>query len=106
MENRDWDMYDYIKESGQAVRNIVDNQDSIFGEALEYCKGKKIDQMYILGIRCQYPGYRYLPCGKKHQHHLRFGQGKGTGHDDHCHDCGGGPADYRARRPDGVHIHR
>lgn len=54
MENRDWDMYDYIKESGQAVRNIVDNQDSIFGEALEYCKGKKIDQMYILGSGTSY----------------------------------------------------
>ncbi len=54
MGNRDWDMYEYILESGKAVRNIVENQDSIFGEALEYCKGKNIEQIYVLGSGTSY----------------------------------------------------
>ena len=29
MEYREWDMYDYILESKAAVRNIVENQDTI-----------------------------------------------------------------------------
>ena len=46
---RNWDMYDYIVESKDAVRNIVEKQDEIFKEALDYCNGKNIEQIYILG---------------------------------------------------------
>ena len=42
MEYREWDMYDYILESKAAVRNIVENQDTIFEQALNYCKEKNI----------------------------------------------------------------
>lgn len=49
MEYREWDMYDYILESKAAVRNIVENQDTIFEQALNYCKEKKFEQIYILG---------------------------------------------------------
>ncbi len=54
MEYREWDMYDYILESKAAVRNIVENQDTIFEQALSYCKGKKIEQIYILGSGTSY----------------------------------------------------
>lgn len=54
MENRDWDMYDYILESRDAVRHIVENQQEILAEALAYCQGKKIGQIYILGSGTSY----------------------------------------------------
>lgn len=54
MQERTWDMYDYILESREAVRNIVGHQDHIFAEALEYCKGKNIEQIYILGSGTSY----------------------------------------------------
>ena len=54
MEYREWDMYDYILESKAAVRNIVENQDTIFEQALNYCKEKKFEQIYILGSGTSY----------------------------------------------------
>ena len=51
---RNWDMYDYIVESKDAVRNIVEKQDEIFKEALDYCNGKNIEQIYILGSGTSY----------------------------------------------------
>ena len=45
MATNDWDMYDYILESKDAVRNIVEHQDEIFGEALDYLEGKNIDRI-------------------------------------------------------------
>lgn len=44
MEYREWDMYDYILESKAAVRNIVENQDTIFEQALNYCKEKNLSR--------------------------------------------------------------
>lgn len=54
MQNRDWDMYEYILESKMAVRNIVENQEDIFTNALGYLKGKQLDQIYILGSGTSY----------------------------------------------------
>ena len=54
MEYREWDMYDYILESKAAVRNIVENQDTIFEQALNYCKEKNFEQIYILGSGTSY----------------------------------------------------
>lgn len=54
MQERNWDMYDYILESRDAVRNIVERQEEIFAGALEYCKGKNIEQIYILGSGTSY----------------------------------------------------
>ena len=44
MEYREWDMYDYILESKAAVRNIVENQDTIFEQALNTVKKKKLSR--------------------------------------------------------------
>ena len=49
-----FDMYDYILESKEAVRNIVAKQDEIFADALAYCEGKKIEQIYLLGSGTSY----------------------------------------------------
>lgn len=54
MQGKNWDMYDYILESKDAVRNIVEQQDSIFGGALAYLKDKAIEQIYILGSGTSY----------------------------------------------------
>ncbi len=54
MADYNWDMYQYILESKDAVRNIVDKQDEIFAEALNYCKDKNIEQIYILGSGTSY----------------------------------------------------
>ena len=54
MQDKNWDMYDYILESKAAVRNIVDHQDPIFKEALAYLKDKPIEQIYILGSGTSY----------------------------------------------------
>lgn len=54
MQERSWDMYNYILESREAVRNIVADQNQIFGDALEYLKGKKLEQIYILGSGTSY----------------------------------------------------
>ena len=54
MENRDWDMYQYILESRSAVRGIVEKQQEILEDALEYCGGKDIAQIYILGSGTSY----------------------------------------------------
>lgn len=54
MATNDWDMYDYILESKDAVRNIVEHQDEIFGEALDYLEGKNIDRIYIAGSGTSY----------------------------------------------------
>lgn len=54
MQGKNWDMYDYILESKDAVRNIVDQQETIFAEALTYLKGKQIEQVYVLGSGTSY----------------------------------------------------
>ncbi len=54
MQDKNWDMYDYILESKDAVRNIVEKQDAIFGDALAYLKGKDIEQIYVLGSGTSY----------------------------------------------------
>lgn len=51
--NKNWDMYDYILESKQAVQDIVDNQEAIFKEAIDYCMGD-LDTIYILGSGTSY----------------------------------------------------
>lgn len=53
MENN-WDMYDYILESKDAVRNIVAKQSTIFTEAIEYCLERKIQQIYLVGSGTSY----------------------------------------------------
>ena len=54
MTEQNWDMYDYILESKEAVRNIVQNREQIFGQALAYLEGRQIDQIYILGSGTSY----------------------------------------------------
>ncbi len=54
MDQKPYDMYDYILESKEAVRNIVANQDEIFADAMAYCEGKSIEQIYILGSGTSY----------------------------------------------------
>lgn len=54
MADYSWDMYNYILESKDAVRNIVKNQNEIFKQALDYCENKKIEQIYILGSGTSY----------------------------------------------------
>lgn len=54
MQDKNWDMYDYILESKDAVRNIVEHQDRIFADALAYLKDKDIEQIYILGSGTSY----------------------------------------------------
>lgn len=54
MQDKNWDMYDYILESKDAVRNIVEKQDAIFADALSYLKGKDIEQIYVLGSGTSY----------------------------------------------------
>lgn len=51
---QEFDMYDYILESKPAVKNIVDNQEEIFSDALKYCEEKEIEQIYILGSGTSY----------------------------------------------------
>lgn len=54
IESRNWDMYTYILESADAVRNIVAGQEEIFRDALAYCRDKEIQQIYILGSGTSY----------------------------------------------------
>lgn len=54
MEERNWDMFDYIIESKEAVRNIVENQNDIFEDAINYCLDTDIDTIYILGSGTSY----------------------------------------------------
>ncbi len=53
MNSINFDMYEYIVESKDAVRNIVENQEEILGEAVEYC-GSNIEQIYIVGSGTSY----------------------------------------------------
>lgn len=54
MSDRNWDMYEYIKESKDAVRNILAKQDDIFQEALDYYFSKQIEQIYVVGSGTSY----------------------------------------------------
>lgn len=54
MEPSGWDMYTYILESDEAVKNIVSKQDSVFEAALNYCQDKQINQIYLLGSGTSY----------------------------------------------------
>lgn len=54
MEEKKWDMYTYILESKQAVRDIVDHQEEIFNSTVDYILGKEIDQIYIIGSGTSY----------------------------------------------------
>ena len=44
-------LYSGVKSSSE---NIVENQDTIFEQALNYCKEKKFEQIYILGSGTSY----------------------------------------------------
>ena len=54
MNDKKWDMYTYILESKQAVRNIVENQEKIFQSTIEYISNKTIEQIYIIGSGTSY----------------------------------------------------
>lgn len=54
MDEKKWDMYDYIIESKAAVQNIVAHHSSIFKDAIEYCKDSEIEQIYIVGSGTSY----------------------------------------------------
>ena len=62
MTEKSWDMYQYILESKPAVRNIVEHQDEIFEEALNYCAEGEIEQIYVVGSGTSYHGA--LACKK------------------------------------------
>ena len=62
MTEKNWDMYQYILESKPAVRNIVEHQDEIFKEALDYCADGPIEQIYVVGSGTSYHGA--LACKK------------------------------------------
>lgn len=53
-EEKNWDMYQYILESKEAVRNIVAHQEEIFKEALDYYFEQEIEQIYIVGSGTSY----------------------------------------------------
>ena len=53
-DQRNWDMYDYILEAGEAVRNIVKDEDQILKEALDYSGTGDLDQIYIVGSGTSY----------------------------------------------------
>lgn len=53
MSNREWDMFNYILESKDAVNNIVNKEKEIFTEAVNYCDGT-IDTIYMLGSGTSY----------------------------------------------------
>lgn len=48
------DMYEYILESKEAVRNIVANHESIFKDAVDYFFKNDIEQIYIIGSGTSY----------------------------------------------------
>lgn len=54
MSGKSGDMYDYILESAEAVRNIAKQQETVFAEAQEYLKDKTIEQIYLLGSGTSY----------------------------------------------------
>ena len=54
MSGKNGDMYDYILESGEAVRNIVKEQERVFADAREYLRDKTIEQIYLLGSGTSY----------------------------------------------------
>lgn len=54
MSIKKYDMYTYILESKQAVRDIVLHQDEIFKEALDFYEKKEIEQIYLLGSGTSY----------------------------------------------------
>lgn len=54
MKKKDWDMYDYILESKAVVHHIVEQQDEIFQEALDYFFLQDIQQIYIVGSGTSY----------------------------------------------------
>ncbi len=54
MENKKWDMYTYILESKDAVRDIVDHQEEIFDEVVDYLANQHIEQIYIIGSGTSY----------------------------------------------------
>ena len=56
MSGKNGDMYDYILESGEAVRNIVKEQERVFADAREYLRDKTIEQIYLLGSGTSYHG--------------------------------------------------
>lgn len=48
------DMYDYILESKEAVRHIAGCRADILKEALDYCAGRELHQIYVLGSGTSY----------------------------------------------------
>lgn len=54
MENKKWDMFTYILESKDAVREIVNQQDVIFKDAIDYIQSKEVEQIYIIGSGTSY----------------------------------------------------
>lgn len=54
MSNKNWDMYDYIIESKDAVRRIVENKESILQSAVKYYFSRKVSRIYIVGSGTSY----------------------------------------------------
>jgi len=54
MNKQTGDMYDYIVESKDAVRRMVDHQDEILKEATEYFFSCNIDRIYLVGSGTSY----------------------------------------------------
>lgn len=54
MRHAKGDMYEYILESKEAVRNIVFNHESIFKNAVSYFLKNEIEQIYIIGSGTSY----------------------------------------------------
>ena len=54
MSNQNWDMYDYIVESKDAVNNIIEQGNDLFASALSYCETKEINQIYVVGSGTSY----------------------------------------------------
>ena len=53
--NKDYgDMYQYILESKQAVRNIISNHEEIFQDAVEYFFNGNYEQIYVIGSGTSY----------------------------------------------------
>lgn len=49
-----WDMFTYILESKDAVRDIVNQQDQIFNHVIDYIQSKEVEQIYIIGSGTSY----------------------------------------------------
>ena len=54
MSEKNWDIYTYILETKQAVRDIVAEQNTIFKSAVSYALSREFEQVYIIGSGTSY----------------------------------------------------